>query len=222
MRIAILGPRSATLTSLLTDAGHEVVEYENQIDMAWLQEKRIDFIVSYRYRHIIRGPILTHYDGRAVNLHISMLPWNRGADPNLWSFLDDTPKGVTIHYLDAGIDTGDIIIQEEAAFAPMGETLASTYETLNAAVLNLFAQHFVSILAGTCERRPQLGVGSSHRIADTKPYRGLLAKGWNTPVGALRFDPRRLGLPAGIVETGSSGYNFASAKADEAAWKGSM
>jgi len=34
------------------------------------------------------------------------------ADPNVWSFIEKTPKGVSIHYLDAGIDTGDIIAQK--------------------------------------------------------------------------------------------------------------
>ncbi|MCL0081308.1 hypothetical protein M1N64_03665 [Peptococcaceae bacterium] len=47
------------------------------------------------------------FQGRAINLHISFLPWNRGADPNFWSFIENAPVGVSIHYLDEGIDTGD-------------------------------------------------------------------------------------------------------------------
>lgn len=46
-----------------------------------------------------------------MNLHISYLPWNKGADPNFWSCIDGTPAGVTLHHIDAGVDTGDIIAQ---------------------------------------------------------------------------------------------------------------
>ena len=38
-------------------------------------------------------------------MHISYLPFNRGAHPNYWSFKDNSPKGVTIHFIDNGIDT---------------------------------------------------------------------------------------------------------------------
>ena len=44
---------------------------------------------------------------------MSYLPWNRGADPNFWSILEDTPKGVTIHIMDESIDTGDILYQKD-------------------------------------------------------------------------------------------------------------
>ena len=46
-------------------------------------------------------------------MHISYLPYNRGFYLNFWSFIDNTKKGVTIHYIDEGIDTGDIIFQKE-------------------------------------------------------------------------------------------------------------
>ena len=52
-----------------------------------------------------------------------------GQDPNLWSFIEDTPKGVTIHEIDEGIDTGDIIFQKEIVLNS-NETLASSYEKL--------------------------------------------------------------------------------------------
>ncbi len=60
-----------------------------------------------------------------INLHISFLPWNRGAHPNFWSFYDDTPKGVTIHLIDEGIDTGAIIYQKEITFDRNEKTFES-------------------------------------------------------------------------------------------------
>ena len=59
--------------------------------------------------------MLDQINYRAINLHISYLPWNRGADPNLWSAVG-MPKGVTIHYINDGFDTGDILFQKAILF----------------------------------------------------------------------------------------------------------
>ena len=47
---------------------------------------------------------------------MSYLPYNRGAHPNFWSFVNNTVKGVTIHEIDQGIDTGKIILQKSIKF----------------------------------------------------------------------------------------------------------
>src|SRR6266542_352813 len=52
------------------------------------------------------------------NLHPAYLPYNRGADPNVWSIVEGTPAGVTLHWMDDGIDTGDIVAQERVHIGP--------------------------------------------------------------------------------------------------------
>ncbi len=126
--------------------------------------KDFDWLISYGYRHILKKEILDLFPDRAINLHISYLPWNRGADPNLWSFLEDTPKGVTIHYMDEGLDTGDIIYQQEVEMDE-DDTLATSYQKLSDAIEGLFIEKWESILSGDCPRIPQ-GQGSYHRSSD--------------------------------------------------------
>ena len=70
----------------------------------------IDILLKKRVLNNIIIPI--------VNLHISYLPWNRGAHPNFWSFFDATPTGVSIHLIDKGIDTGPIIVQKKVKLDP--------------------------------------------------------------------------------------------------------
>ena len=91
--------------------------------------KDYDFIISYGYRHIIKKDIIDFFKNRIINLHISYLPYNRGADPNLWSLLDGTQSGVTIHYMDYHLDTGDILVQNKVTFNS-NATLASSYEKI--------------------------------------------------------------------------------------------
>ncbi len=141
----------------------------------------IDFIISYGYRHIIKKPILEQFKDRAINLHISYLPWNRGADPNLWSFLEDTPKGVTIHYLDDGIDTGDIITQDEIEYYP-DDTLKTTYKRLSETIESLFKLYWADIRTGNINSLPQL---TFHRSKDKEKYQHLLSKGWDTPISEI-------------------------------------
>jgi methionyl-tRNA formyltransferase len=143
------------------------------------------FAVVHGYRLILRPPVLAWFPERIVNLHISYLPWNRGSDPNLWSVLEDTPKGVTLHHIDAGVDTGDIIAQTEVAIRD-SDTLAQGYDALQAAGLELFRAHWPAIKDLRAERRRQVGPGTVHRVADRAAVDHLLTEGWDTLVGDLR------------------------------------
>lgn len=93
MRVLFLGPDDSPLLDWLRDRGECVLQTAEEVSADRVKDRSFDFLVSYGYRHIIRQAVLDHFPDRAVNLHISYLPWNRGADPNLWSFFDDTPKG---------------------------------------------------------------------------------------------------------------------------------
>lgn len=184
--ILFLGVDDTSLIDWLGEREH-LIHTADAIDLAFLGENSVGFIVSYGYRYIIGPEILAALPDRAINLHISLLPWNRGADPNFWSFVEDTPKGVTIHYMDAGIDTGDIIVQREMVFEMDGsETLATSYRKLTAAIEALFCEHWDAIRSGDCPRIRQSGPGSYHRSRDLDAVSDLLTRGWDTPVNELR------------------------------------
>ena len=78
--------------------------------------KNIDLVITFNYRKILDKNILKKLKRPAINLHISYLPFNRGCHPNFWSFVENSPKGVTIHEIDKGIDTGPIIYQKKISF----------------------------------------------------------------------------------------------------------
>lgn len=141
-----------------------------------------DLGISYGYRHILKAEHLAALP--CINLHISYLPWNRGADPNLWSWIDNTPKGVTIHWIDEGIDTGDIITQRMTAMHAH-EMLSSSYEALHRDIVEMFAATWPAIRSGNASRIPQPKGGSLHRIADRQKVQHLLFAGFDTPVNEL-------------------------------------
>lgn len=184
MNILLLGPYRKNLIDFLSFFGDKVTTKE--VPLAGDSEClcNSDFIVSYGYRHILKKDILDKFLNKAINFHISLLPSNRGADPNLWSFLEDTPKGVTIHYLDYGIDTGDILAQQEVNYVPE-DTLRTSYERLSKTIEELFKKVWSNIRSGKQKLIPQTKGGSYHRLSDRAAFEYLLTKGWDTPVAGL-------------------------------------
>jgi len=132
MKILFLGAPDSPVFLWLKQQGEDVHSTLDKITVDYVLENKFNFLISYGYRYVLKKEILDLFPNRAINLHISYLPYNRGSDPNFWSFIDGTPKGVTIHYLDEGVDTGDIIVQKEVVFDSLEtETLASSYQKLH-------------------------------------------------------------------------------------------
>jgi len=98
--------------------------------------------------------------------------------------MDGTPKGVTIHYIDDGVDTGDVIAQRRVHL-PAAHTLASSYAALQDAVVVLFREQWPRIREGKADRWKQPPGGSCHRAADKARVEHLLRRGWETPVADL-------------------------------------
>ena len=110
MKILFLGYKDCRLHNFLK-MKYPTIQMEDKISFNYA--KHFDYIISFGYKHIINKQIIDSFQTNIINLHISYLPFNKGYHPNFWSFKDNTPKGVTIHLIDEGIDTGDILIQKD-------------------------------------------------------------------------------------------------------------
>ncbi|MGY5789042.1 formyltransferase family protein len=167
---------------------NEITVFEEPLSLDLMDDLRPDLVVSYSYRHIIKQDVLSALPDRFVNLHISMLPFNRGADPNAWSFLDNTPKGVTIHYIDKGLDTGAIIAQRAVDFDEGIVTLGGSYATLQQEIQDLFKENWDVIRDGTTSKKVQVGRGSYHHSREFASIRDELmgAEGWGVTISTFR------------------------------------
>lgn len=179
MKILFLGPQRPHLIDFI-----KVIHIESSLSERPEILNYTDFILSYGYRHIIKKEIVARFPKKIINLHLSYLPWNRGTDPNLWSFLENTPKGVTIHFIDEGLDTGEILAQERVTFDTK-ETLLTSYEYLTKRIEKLFCRIWPDVRNGTIKSYPQPPGGSFHRSKDRAKYEYLLIKGWDTSVSEL-------------------------------------
>ena len=183
MRVVILSPYAGHLIPTITAVGDTYEVFRSDPETFPV----CDIIVSFGYKHLIKEPILSIYKDRIFNIHISILPWNRGADPNFWSWFDDTPKGVSIHKIDSGIDTGEVVVQENVVFAYEGiQTLFSSWSYLIARATSLFDSSWGLLRYGNVPSRKQSGLGTYHRMSDKDKWFNLLFDGWNSPVSEVQ------------------------------------
>ena len=146
-----------------------------------------DLIISYGYKIILTKDITSFYKNRIINLHISYLPWNRGMHPNFWSFFDNTPKGITIHFIDSAVDTGDIIFQKEVVFTENENTLQKTYNILRQEMENLFIVNWDNFIRGKYKRIVQnKNEGSKHYAKDIEKHWFLMPMKWETEIEIVR------------------------------------
>ena len=178
---------------LRKEADEEVIVINEKISKEMIEFHKPDLIISYNYRFIIKKDVLSFISNRIINLHISLLPWNRGAHPNLWSFLDSTPKGVTIHLIDEHIDTGNILVQKEVIFDEKNEALVSSYQKLHKEIQEMFMDNWDGIKNFKITPRPQPAGGSIHYIRDFEKIKSLIeADGWDISICELKNRYRKL------------------------------
>jgi len=127
-----------------------------------------DIALSVLFDYLLRPEFIGLFPRGVINLHPAPLPYNRGQHPNIWSIIEGTPAGVTLHYIDDGIDTGDILAQQEVLVEPV-DTGESLYRKLERVAVALFQKTWPQIKAGQVVRIPQDGqVATSHRTRDVE------------------------------------------------------
>lgn len=162
-----------------------------------IKSLELELGLSVFFDYILEEQFLDLFPRGCLNLHPALLPYNRGQYPNVWSIVEGTPAGVTLHYIDKGVDTGDIIAQREVPVAPTdtGEIL---YRKLEQASYELFCETWDLILRGAAPRHPQRReAGTHHRTKDVEAIdeiqldRQYLARDLINVLRARTFPPYR-------------------------------
>lgn len=149
----------------LKEQGNDIVLWTKKIDINWLYKEYFDLAISYTYSYIISTDIIEQLNGQIINLHNSYLPFDKGTSPNIWNIIEGTPRGVTIHYIDSGLDTGDIIAQKLVEL-DNNFTLKTSYIQLDMAVKELFKTVFVNYKFWNSMRKKCIGMGTYHKESD--------------------------------------------------------
>lgn len=123
-----------------------------------LSKFKTDLNISMSYNQILRKNILKLAPKGFINCHAGELPFYRGRNVLTWALINDEPKfGVTVHYVDEGIDTGDIIKQQTSEITD-SDDYCSLLERASIICSEILFDAVCSIQKGIVRRQPQLEI----------------------------------------------------------------
>lgn len=134
--------------------------------IALLKELDPEYILGIHFPHIVPEEVLSVPQVGVLNLHPAFLPYNRGWHTPSWAILEQTPIGATLHFMDSGVDTGDIVHQAKLTVSP-GDTAHTLYGRLMDLEMKVFTEAWPRLESGLYERKPQDPLqGSVHARRD--------------------------------------------------------
>ncbi len=148
-----------------------------------LRRLKPDLCVTAAFGQILSQEILDIPPMGNINVHASLLPRHRGAAPIAHAIMaGDEKAGVTTMMMDAGIDTGDMLLQEETEIGP-AETCGELTQRLAAIGAELLIRTLRELEAGTLKRIPQ---DETKMTYDPMLRKDMGIADWNSPADLVR------------------------------------
>ncbi|PYJ87476.1 MAG: phosphoribosylglycinamide formyltransferase [Verrucomicrobia bacterium] len=142
--------REFRVPNIYLPAGNFRTRLEPKVEMELvrlLQEAEVELVVLAGFMRVLKEPMLAAFPRRIINIHPSLLPKFPGIEA--WKQALEAGEKITgcsVHYVDAGIDSGEIIAQRKVALVP-GETPESLHERIQIAERALYPE----VIAKFCE-----------------------------------------------------------------------
>jgi len=159
-KIRILGPKSRneSIRKKLSDQGFEVIVSPEPYEDNLPDDFSPDIILSSGYDRLLRPDTVLKYSQRIINLHAAYLPWARGIGTTLFATMLRYPYGVSVHFINEGLDTGNLIARKLVQPSP-NDTLRTLYTKLLTATEELFFEYIPKIVNGQISGAPQDELG---------------------------------------------------------------
>ena len=197
MNIILLGPtwRNAEIAVYLTKRGHNVMQ-SNVRDMLRCFDEGLsaDIVISNGYAPIFKPHHVNKMN--IINIHPAALPRGRGIYPNVWALYEGHAIGVSIHQIDEGIDTGDLLASDymqhwelEFRLNNPQETLQTFYSHLLRRVEVLFYHTWPSIEDGSILPYKQEPGGFQYyrNRAESEKLMKMFPDRWDTPIKLVKL-----------------------------------
>ncbi|MBC5792928.1 MAG: formyl transferase [Nanohaloarchaea archaeon] len=171
-----------------------LVSIKEKKNLGLIEEERPELVISSGFEHKVPKEILEVPEKGVVNLHPSFLPFNRGAHPYVWPLIDGTPAGVSIHYMNEGIDEGPVISRRKVEKKET-DTAKDLYDRLQHEMFQLFKDSWRDIKKGVEGSEQDLAKGTVHKssdlddLASINPNEEFKAKELVDLLRALSFPP---------------------------------
>lgn len=153
-------------------------ENMNEPDLkTFVSQNSVDLFLVVGWYHMI--PKWMRSVAPAVGLHASLLPKFRGGAPLVWSILEGEEKtGISMFYLEDGVDTGDIIEQRETPISP-ADTIGTILPRIETLALDIVKNSIPKLANGTAPRLKQ-DLEKGREYPQRCPADGKIDFSWNT------------------------------------------
>ena len=182
MKVLILSPYPQEIIKILKKSQDNYLIYNEKLKISFLKKNKIEFIISYGYKYLITKDIIDIFKDKIINLHISFLPFNRGYYPNLWSHLEGSPSGVTIHLINEQIDGGEILLQKKVEIDTQKHSFRSSYLILRKEIEILLKSNWKLLKLGKIPGKISINKGSYKNKKDGDEILQLFDEGWDTKI----------------------------------------
>ena len=130
-------------------------DINSQDFMAQIKQYACDLFVSMSFNQIFRKKMIETPPLGTINCHAGKLPFYRGRNILNWALINDEKEfGITVHYVDEGIDTGDIIKQQCFSITDKDD-YSTLLERAYQGCADLLVQTIQDLLEGVAQRTPQ-------------------------------------------------------------------
>lgn len=183
MKIGFIGNDVQRYIDALHQEGYDAIHIAtvSQEEIAeQLLSTQLCFLKDY-YEHI---ELYTKNHNNLIVLTTTFFPYNQGSDSHLWSFVEDTPIGVSI-YRPTIDKTSKILIQKRVELDEYA-TLKTSKQQLENELFNLFRQTIKSLVLGTLPNQEVTTKGTYHTSANRTSIEYLIKQlGEDTPIQVL-------------------------------------
>jgi len=212
-----LKPRMSVIKQIALDQNLPVRQPEKLRTPAALEDLRAlapDLMVVAAYGQILPKSVLETPRLGCLNLHASLLPRHRGASPIHAAILaGDRETGITVMYMDEGLDTGDILLAQKLTIGPE-ETTGQLHDRLAALAAPCLLEALDQLEAGNAPRIPQDNALATY-APKLKKTDGLLD--WHEPAEALATRIRAMSpWPGAYTQLNRQTLKIHSAKTEPA------
>lgn len=111
----------------LENLGENVFRLTDLVPLDYLKENNIKIIISDRFPKKFPPNYLRNFKYTAINIHLSLLPRNRGSYPIFFSVINKEDIGWSIHHMSDKIDSGSVILQKKINFESEKNTFRSVW-----------------------------------------------------------------------------------------------
>jgi methionyl-tRNA formyltransferase len=170
----------------------------------------LDLMVSVSYDQIIRRKLRELTPNGFINCHAGALPRYRGRSVLTWAIINgESTFGVTVHYIDAGVDTGDVLLQQHYPIGP-DQTYADVLTVAVEACADLVPKAVKLIRESAAPRRSQLEMGPGFYCSRRGPGDEIINWSWNAR--RVHNFVRALAFPGPIARTRVGDIDLAIAR----------